>query len=603
MFHNRLAPLRPIKGSGGAVSGPQQVIGALLLGAVLTLTACAPGEEQPPSPTPSATSALTSTPTPTPTLALASTLTPSPTSTATATATHSATPTATETFELSPEGVPAERTLFLAGGDPITLDPAVSKESRSHAYVSQLFSGLVRIDEDLRIQPDLAEAWTVKDETIYTFTLREGVRFHDGKPITAEDFRYSIERATDPALGSPTTRTYLGDIVGVSDKLEGRAAEVSGVEVLDSRTVRITIDGPKAYFLAKLTYPTAAVVDRANVAAGGLDWWRVPNGSGPFRLGAWEEGEYLVLVRHGGYLPSPSKLEFAVFRILSGVPTRMYEAGTVDVASVSRADVARVQDPANGLFDQLTIFPNLSVSYVGFNAGAPPFSDPQVRRAFAMAIDRQRMVKVVYHDAVEQATGILPPGMPACDPDLAGIPFDPEEAKRLIEGSTYGSPEALPPVVFTTAGLGGLSSSVAFLLDSWRQNLGVEVQVHQLTPDTYFYRLSEEVDHLFNYGWNADYPDPENFLDVLFHSAHPENNPGGYSNPNVDTLLVEARTEREVTRRMQLYQQVEQLLMDDTAAVPIYHDRDYVLIKPYVKGFVISGVSIPVLTNVELLPR
>ena len=507
-------------------------------------------------------------------------------------------------FEPTPEGVPADRALFMAGLDPLTLDPAMSRETRSHGYVAQLFSGLVSIDEDLRIRPELAEGWSVKDGTVFTFTLREGILFHDGTPITADDFKYSIERASDPALGSPTVKAYLGDILGVVDKLEGRATRVRGVEVLGPRSLRITIDAPKAYFLAKLTYPTAAVVNRASVEGGGEEWWRSPNGSGPFMLREWREGELLVLERHQEHLPRPSKLEFAVFRILQGVPMRTYEAGTIDVAPVFGPDVDRALDPENQFLDELTIFPLLHVAYLGFNVRKPPFDDPQVRQAFAMTVDRQRLADVVFFERVDPATGILPPGMPAYSPDLAGIPFDPQGARRLLQESSYGSPEALPPIVFSALGLGTLSNDLAFLLEGWRQHLGVEVQVRQLTSQAYYYRLSEELDNLYDTGWVADYPDPENFLDLLFHSvASLENNPGRYSNGQVDRLLVEARAEENVERRMGLYREAEQLLVDDTAAIPLYHDREYMLIRPYVQGYVYSPLGIPVLRSVELLPR
>ena len=504
-------------------------------------------------------------------------------------------------FVPSPEGVPADRTLFLAGADPVTMDPAMSRDSLSHQYITQIFSGLVRIDENLRIQPDLAETWSVEGGRVYTFQLREGVTFHDGTPITAEDFKYSIERATDPELLSPTASTYLGDIVGVVDKLEGRASTVRGVEVLSERTLRITIDAPKAYFLAKLTYPTAAVVDRRTVEAGGLDWWMAdPNGSGPFKLLTWERGEVLVLDRHQSYLPKPSSLEFAVFRILAGVPMRMYEAGTVDVAQAFGSDIGRALDPDNEFLEELTIYPQLNVFYLGFKASEPPFDDPKVRRAFTMALDREQMREGVFEDRVELAQGILPPGLPGYDPGLEAIPFDPVGALRLIEESSYGSAEALPPIVYTTPGLGALAPDVAFVVDSWRRHLGVEVEVRQLVPDLYFYQLEQEVDNLFDMGWVADYPDPENFLDILFHSQNHVNNPGRYANPEVDRLLEEARTEQDVARRMALYNQAERLIISDAAAIPLTHGRDYLLVKPYVRGFVLTSTGLPVLTGVEL---
>ena len=216
-----------------------------------------------------------STPTPTPVPTLPPTLPPPtatlvpPTRAATATSAPTATPvppTATPTHTPAPTRPPmsAKRTtLRLVGGDPVTLDPALAGDTTSHAYVAEIFSGLVMLDKDLRVRPDLAERWQISDDgKTYTFSLRKNARFHDGRPVSARDFKYSIERAANPALGSKTAETYLGDIVGVKDKLQKRASAVSGVRVVDDYTVEITIDAPRAYFLAKLTYPTAYLVDQ-----------------------------------------------------------------------------------------------------------------------------------------------------------------------------------------------------------------------------------------------------------------------------------------------------------------------------------------------------
>ncbi|MEE8518483.1 MAG: peptide ABC transporter substrate-binding protein, partial [Dehalococcoidia bacterium] len=423
----------------------------------------------------------------------------------------------------------------------------------------------------------------------------------DGRPITAEDVRYSIERAADPELMSDTAETYLGDIVGVTSKLAGEANEVSGVEVLDSRTIRITIDAPKAYFLAKMTYPTAAVVDRETIEAAGVEWWRVNvNGSGPFKLREWTDGEVLVLERFDDY-PTPSKLEYAIFPIQAGIPVQMYEADLADVVFIGGPDVDRAQDPATSFFGQLQVFPQFSTFYVGFNAKEPPFDDPKVRLAFAMAVDRDRFVEVVFEDDVTVATGLLPPGLPGFSTDLRGIRFDPEAAKALLAQSTYA--DGLPTITYTASGVGSAPASVQFMIDEWRQNLDVEVGVHLLEQDAYFYQLAEQVDNIFSYGWQADYPDPQNFLDILLHSKSLDNNIGGYANAEFDDLLERARVERDFDARMALYGQAEQVLLDDAGIIPLYHSPDYVLTKPFVEGFKIGPLGIPLLQNVEIGPR
>ena len=498
--------------------------------------------------------------------------------------------------------VSRDRSLTMPWSNPLTLDPAVTRESGSHFIVSNVFSGLVRFDADLRVRPDLAETIQVDGAgTAYTFTLRAAAKFHDGREITAADVKYSLERATDPELMSDTAVLYLSDIVGVRDKLEGRAEETSGVEVVDSRTVRITIDAPKAFFLAKMTYPTGAIVDRQTVDSGGVEWWRSDvNGSGPFKLREWTAGEVLILERFDDY-HAPSSLELAVFPILQGVPMQMYESDAVDVALIGGSNVDRALDPVSGLADQLAVFPQLNTFYLGFRAREAPFDDPLVRRAFAMAVDREALLETVYGGRRSLAAGLLPPGMPGYSADLTGIPYDPERARALLAQSQYAAD--FPPVLYTTSGSGEVPADAQFIVGAWEANLGVDVKVELVPPDAYFYRLDELAGNIFDYGWVADYPDPENFLDLLLHSENRSNNIGGYSNPGYDHLLERARVEPDFEARMALYAEAEELLIADAGIIPLFHSPDYVLIKPHIQGFIIEPFGAPSLGDVIVLPK
>jgi oligopeptide transport system substrate-binding protein len=501
-------------------------------------------------------------------------------------------------------GTPSRnRSLVMAGKNPFTLDPAMSFETYSHTYVSHLFRGLMRFDSELNLRGDLAESFEVASSgTVYKFKIREGASFHDGRFITAGDVQFSFERATDPSLKSPTARHYLGDIVGVNEKLRGMVKSISGIKVLNDRVIEITIDGPKPYFLAKLTYPTAAIVDRKNVIEGGREWWRAPNGSGPFMLHDWQEDEILILEKYPNFKPVASKLEFAMFLIPAGFQMRMYEAGLLDVAYLSGTDIDRAMDPSSGIDGQLTIFPELNTYFVGFNMTKPPFDDHRVRRAFAMALNRERFIEIVHRGRVEIAVGILPPGLPGYSPDVKGIPFDPEGARQLILEAGYSDVKKLPTITYTIPGIGGaLGDGTSFLIQEWRENLGVEVEVRQIPFSAYFYRLYEQVDNLFDYGWLADYPDPENFLDALFHSETSETlNVGGYSNGEVDRLLEVARIEQDISLRFSWYRAAEQTIVDEAAFIPMYHDREYVLVKPGIDGFMIDPLGVPILQNVSI---
>ncbi len=506
--------------------------------------------------------------------------------------TTTASPTPTETVT---------GTLRLYSIDPITLDPAVSSEATSHEYVMQLFGGLLRFDDELDIVPDIAAGWDVSDDlTTYTFHLRHDVTFHDGKGVTAADFKYSWERACSPATASRSAATYLDDIVGVAEVLAGETDDISGVRVLGDYTLEVTIDAPKSYFLSKLTYPTAFVVDAANVAEGS-DWWHHPNGTGPFKLAEWQETERLRLVRNAAYHGQKASLSEVDFQLWSGVPMRMYENDEIDVAGVSVSYIDRVTDPAGPFYGQLQVVPELSLSYIGFNATRPPFDDANIRRAFALAVDKEKIARLALRDLVEVADGILPPGMPGYNDQLQGLEYDPALARELIAASPYGDAANLPPITLTTTGYGAyIGSTLEAIVTQWRDNLGVEVTVRQIEPERFLYHLREELDELYDSGWIADYPHPHDFLDVLFRTGS-DYNYGGYSNSALDALLDDAATEADTDLSLELYQQAEQMLLDDAAVMPLWFGQNYYLVKPRVQGYKLSPMGFTWLSQVRIV--
>lgn len=583
------------------------------------------------------------------------------------------------------EGIPSSEQLTLFGYKPITLDPALCGDAASASYIVEIFSGLVTLNEDLEVIEDIAQGWDISpDGKTYTFHLREGVRFHDGKEVTAGDFKYSLERAADPATYSPVAEAYLGDIVGVKEKLRGEADEVSGVRVIDDETLEITIDAPKAYFLAKLTHSTAFVVDEQNVESG-WNWTEHPNGSGPFKLREWREGERIVLERNEHFYRGVAKLERVTFHLI-GNPMMMYENGEIDITSVSAANIERVLDPTNPLNEELVITPQLSIGYVGFNIAMPPFDDVKVRQGLCHAVDKEKIVEILLKNLVSPAYGILPPGMPGYDEELEGLAYNLERARELVSvawwlqwgawfpimggwqhattgelviipGHMQGSiswlgyyafnqmhpnaqflhvkvgqvvgkvpaskwienlpwligtepsgtgtetPETryagdLPPIVFSVVGSGAYVSPVAIVIAwMWQENLGVEVEIEGVEWETFLEDLREGKFQAFMLGWIADYPDPENFLDLLFHSESVENHTA-YSNPYVDQLLEAAREESDFDTRMGMYQEVEQIIVGQAPWLPLWFDRDYLLVKPYVKGFLPAPMGIPYLKDI-----
>ena len=480
--------------------------------------------------------------------------------------------------------------LTLLNSSPTTLDPARASDSDSSRYTVEIFSGLVAVDRQLQVVPDLAESWEIGENgTRYTFKLRANAKFHNGRGVTAEDFKYSLERAADPRTGSLTADTYLGDIRGVKEKLAGLAGEVEGVKVISREVLQIDLVAPRFYFLSKLTYPTAFVVAKENVESG-ENWADRPIGTGPFKLKEWRKEQSIVLERNDDYYLEPAKLDRVRF-LLSGGPTMaLYQSNEIDLANVGISALEQLQNPSHPLNKELVSTTALDTWYIGFNTAMPPFDDPKVRQAFSHAIDRDQIINVVLKRSVERANGIVPPSMPGYSSAVRGLDFDPDHARQLVQESKYQ--DDFPPVTFTVPGGGPAADPVSgALVEQWKANLGIDIDVQQVAWETFLSELKpnplqgkKNKFQMYQLGWSADYPDPQNFLDPMFHSASFGNNEA-YSNPEVDQLLEQARAEGDVEQRNHFYRQAEQIVVDDAPWLPLYHGKAYQLVKPWIKDY------------------
>jgi oligopeptide transport system substrate-binding protein len=488
-------------------------------------------------------------------------------------------------------GTPASGELRVRGTDPLFLDPAVAQDAESATYIVEIFSGLVRLDKDLKIQPDLAERWdTSADGKTYTFHLNAKAKFQDGRPVTAADVKYSWERALNPETASVVASNFLGDIVGAKDVANGNTKEISGVKVVDDETLAVTIDAAKSYFLYKLTYPTAFVVDQKQITANPKRWTLKPNGTGPYKLQKWSLGDTLVLEANDDYYLGAPKLKTITFQLSGGSSLATYQDGDIDVTGVGLDDLQTVQDTTNELNKEYHKADDAAIDYIGFNTNSPPFDDPKVRQAFAMSVDRAKIASVVLKSAIPVATGIIPPGIPGYTPDDKTYPYDPQKAKQLLSESKYAG--NMPQVTLAETGAGGtVGDTTQAIVQSWKENLGVDVQVQQAESGTFFNDIDEGRYQMFHLGWIMDYPDPEDVLDVLFYSKSRQNS-SHYNNPEVDTKLEQARVESDPAKRTALYQEIEKTIVQDAAWMPMFFETEYALVKPYVSGYTLPPMVI-----------
>lgn len=498
--------------------------------------------------------------------------------------------------------------LRLASADPVTLDPHLATDAGSAEYIVEIYSGLVTITPDLEIALDLAENVDVSaDGLVYTFTLRDDAFFHTGRRVTAEDVAYSINRATSRELQSTVARAYLGDIVGAREHLAGLADDVSGIEVIDERTISFTLDAPKPFFLAKLTYPTAFVVDQQQIESNPRNWTRKPNGTGPYKLQEWRLGERIVLESNERFYLGEPPLAEVLYTLSGGSALTRFENDELDVAAIGVNDIDRARDPSSDLGQLYSVWPQFTISYLAFNTGAPPFDDVNVRRALGLSIDRAKIAEVTFNNIVVPATGILAPGLPGYVDDDKTLPFDPDAAREALAASTYTvedgqlvGPDGPLPMVITEVG-GGAEARIdtqAFL-EQWRTELGLEVEIRQTDFATFLSEQDAGELQMFNAGWIMDYPDPEDILDLKFHSAS-QLNDLGYENTEVDALLEQARTEQDPEVRLELYRDAEVLIVEDAAWLPLYFSQNHIVVNEAVEGWFEPEMVIPRLRFVEV---
>lgn len=477
-----------------------------------------------------------------------------------------------------------------------SLDPAKASDSQGFTVIGLLYGGLVRLDGDLNVIPDLAESWTVSDDgLVYTFTLREDSLFSDGSAITADDVVWSLTHALDPNTGGWTGPFYLSNIVGANDVAAGSATELAGAVAVDARTVQLTISQPSAYFLSQLTFGSAKVVSKAQAEADPTGWENAPVTSGPFQVQAWNHGQNIVLVPNANYWQAPTIATLTMpFIQDSETAYQLYITGELDIMGSQQNGIPAVHVPDAEMMPDFRSTPLFAVRYVGFNNTIPPFDNVNIRRAFALAIDKATLANDVLGGTVVPSDRILPLGIPGSELPIDGLSFDPDAAKAALAEAGV-TPETIGQVTLTYGVEGDNERVVTVLQAMWQENLGVAVTLEPLELTTFSARLNETYQtpetgiQSYYSVWGADYPDPQNFISQQLRTSVGNNN-GHYSNAEFDALVDEADVlTGDVARRMQLYNDAEQIAVNEVGWLPLFNPRLNILVRPEVQGIVFNG--------------
>ena len=489
-----------------------------------------------------------------------------------------------------------DKTLTLAWVYQIdTLDPAKAYILPSWDTDRSLYEGLLDYDlNSLDLRPAAAEGYDVSDDgTVYTFHLKPDLKFSDGTPVTAQDFRYAWMRVLDPKTASPGAQFFTG-IVGAQDYLDGKATDVPGIEVPDPRTLKVTLVQPDLAFANIVAMNFAFPLPKKAVEDLGDKWGTAELvGNGRYMLSEWRKGELIVLKRNPSYAGDPPKIDEIRYILGQESPAivQRFEAGEVDILQdVPPGDFTRLQqDPKYQ--DCWVSMQQGAVRYLCMNVEEKPFGNIKVREAVAHAVNKERLIKLMNGRAVV-ANGVFPPTLPQFNPDLKAPDYDLEKSKALL--AEAGLPD-------------GFRTDMYYYQEETRQKLaeaiqsdlaavGIKVTLRPVQREVFANEAGIAHKYPFMIAeWYQDYPDPSNYLDVLLHSrqvrAQASNNFARYKNPKVDAVIDEARAEADPQKRTELYREAEEIAMADVPWVPLHHEKAYILHQPNVTGVTLHPVS------------
>lgn len=469
--------------------------------------------------------------------------------------------------------------------------------------IEQLFCGLVALDDELTVVPDIAKRWEISEDGCrYVFHLREDVTWSDGTRVTAVDFEYAWKRVLNPATES-INASLLCDISQARNYHQGKLAKADqvGVRAMGDFTLVVELEEPAGYFLHLLTRHVAYPVPRHVVDLHSDGWTDTANivTNGPFLLESWHPLRAMTFVRnpnyHGQFRGNVERVEFNT-NPDDWAKLKMYEANELDslgrMWALPKIDRARIEQRLAG---DLVLSTSLGSMYLGLNASIPPFNDSRVRQALALATDKEALIDVTFSSYNIPATGgFVPPGIPGHTPGI-GHPFDPDRARWFLDVAGFPDGAGFPDV--EAIGFENVFVVVAFLQDQWRENLGISIRWTRLEWNAYLERVQHHQPQLYIAGEGADYPDPDSFLRVGINHTRPT-----WQNDTFEALLQKGNRTTDQNERIKLFQQADRLLIQEAAIVPLFYTPNSGFIKPWVVGLS-GGVDFGQLKDVIIKPH
>ena len=505
--------------------------------------------------------------------------------------------------------------------DIATFDPGLSTDAPSIAAIDMVFTGLVQLDDNLKVQPQEAASYSEgSDSLTWTFHLRPNLKFSDGTPLTSTDVAYSIDRALQPAEKSTVGPIYLA-LIKDSDKLvAGKIKTIIGDSLMtpDPNTVVIVTNKKASYFLDALTYSCSYTIEKSLIDKYGknfADHLTTGGGDGPFKVSAYNHGQEIDFVPNANYYGPKPQLTEVKFPFYKQADTtfRAYQVGQVDISAVPSADLATAKTLPNHQYYQI---PQLWISYYTMNYLVKPWDSIHMRQAFELAINKTLIVHSVWKDSLIATNHIVPKGMPGYNANLKGVDGTQSTsgnttmAKQLLQQGMqdegYTSVSQIPPItLYYPSGSTDQDNEVAALQQMWQNVLGISVKAqptdfNKLLDDTTAAVNNAHGIGFWGLGWIADYPDPQDWTTLQFDKGVPNNswNYGQNSSTDASTqqqiqqLLEQADVNPDQTARLQQYNQAEQQLVNDVAWLPMEQVTTSTVLKPYVKGLVFNPQSL-----------